>query len=325
MKKQYHESLLALKKRADDTYDAGVPILTDDQYDAIFGESSTVGSETGDTPHAYPMYSLQKHYAEDGKPPLEGESLVETPKLDGCAVALQYIKGHLVLALTRGNGRLGTIISSKMAQLVPLELPELSEVEGVVQITGELVASSGMENSRNYVAGALGLKSVEDFIIKAYEGNMAFVAYGIQVSDKGPGLTDTYLKDMSILAGMGFTSIFNPNLGDFPTDGVVFRVAGNEYFRELGCTSKHPRGAYAFKVKQKPVETQLLGVEWNVGKSGKVTPVALLEPVIIGEAKISRATLNNMAYIEALGLEIGCTVELIRAGMIIPQVIGRVD
>jgi len=91
----------------------------------------------------------------------------------------------------------------------------------------------------------------------------------------------------------------------------------------LGYTAHHPRGAYALKIREKGVETTLLDVVWQTGKSGKVTPVAILEPIEIDDAQISRATLNNMAYIESLNLEIGCQVEVIRAGKIIPCVIGR--
>ena len=93
----------------------------------------------------------------------------------------------------------------------------------------------------------------------------------------------------------------------------------------MGFTDKFPRGAYAHKEEQEFVTTKLLSVEWNTGKSGKVTPVAILEPVTIGEALISRATLNNIEYIEALNLEVGCTVKVIRAGEIIPSIIGRLS
>jgi DNA ligase (NAD+) len=111
----------------------------------------------------------------------------------------------------------------------------------------------------------------------------------------------------------------------FPEDGRVFRVNYNPRFYELGFTSHHPRGAYALKTREEGVVTTLLDVIWQTGKSGKVTPVAILEPVEIEEAKISRATLNNMAYIEELNLEIGCKVEVIRAGKIIPCIVSRVS
>ena len=95
--------------------------------------------------------------------------------------------------------------------------------------------------------------------------------------------------------------------------------------RKLGHTAHHPRGAFAKKVRQEGVVTKLLDVVWQVGKSGNVSPVGILEPVNIGGATVSRATLHNIAIIEDLGLEIGCMVEVIRAGEIIPQIVARVD
>jgi DNA ligase (NAD+) len=118
------------------------------------------------------------------------------------------------------------------------------------------------------------------------------------------------------------------NRGDwdrFPQDGEVWRVNSNFDFDKLGYTSHHPRGAFALKEKQEGIVTKLLDVKWQVGKSGAVSPVAILEPCIIGEATVSRATLHNMAIIEALDLEIGCMVEVIRAGEIIPQIVARAD
>ena len=102
-------------------------------------------------------------------------------------------------------------------------------------------------------------------------------------------------------------------------------VDNYSYFEELGYTSRHPRGAFALKEKPSGVVTKLLDVLWQVGKTGAVSPVAVLEPVQIGGATVSRASLHNPAIIEGLGLEIGCHVEVIRAGEIIPQIISRVD
>mgnify|MGYP003673046539 CR=1 FL=1 len=91
-----------------------------------------------------------------------------------------------------------------------------------------------------------------------------------------------------------------------------------------GHTSHHPRGAYALKQIQKGVETTLNDVVWNVGKSGVVAPVAMLEPIEIDGAMVSKATLHNMRYIIDLDLEIGCRVEVIRSGEIIPRIVRRV-
>ena len=129
---------------------------------------------------------------------------------------------------------------------------------------------------------------------------------------------------MKLLSGWGFNVITLSDYGQFPQDGKVVRADNYRYFEQLGYTSHHPRGAFAIKTRQAGVVTELLDVEWNVGKSGAVSPVAILSPCIIGDAIVSRATLHNIGYIEALGLEIGCDVEVIRSGEIIPRVVKRV-
>ena len=188
---------------------------------------------------------------------------------------------------------------------------------GTIQITGEIVAPSHVENSRNYAAGALNLKDLAEFKTRA----ISFFAYGVW-----PYFTETYTEDMKVLGSLGFSTIQDTDLDKiYPTDGVVFRCDNNLDFENFGYTSKHPRGAYARKQRMEHVETTLLSVEWQVGKTGKVTPVAILEPVMIGDAIVSRATLNNPGFIEALGLELGDRVAVIRAGEIIPCVLHKVE
>ena len=93
----------------------------------------------------------------------------------------------------------------------------------------------------------------------------------------------------------------------------------------MGYTAHHPRGAFALKEKKDGVTTELLDVEWQVGKSGVVSPVAILRPIEVGDALVSRATLHNIEYIRSLNLEKGCSVEVIRSGEIIPRIVRRVD
>jgi DNA ligase (NAD+) len=108
-------------------------------------------------------------------------------------------------------------------------------------------------------------------------------------------------------------------------DGLVFRLKSNAKYDELGHTAKHPRGAFALKEQVAGVETTLLDVVWQLGKSGVVSPVAILDPVVVGDATVSRATLHNIEYIRDLNLEIGCKVEVIRSGEIIPRIVRRLD
>jgi DNA ligase (NAD+) len=305
---------------ASEAYYAGSPFISDAQFDALADSVgyNKVGAKQNSKveKHLYPMYSLQKYYEDEGTQPLQGiRSIATSVKLDGAALSLLYVNGNLVRVLTRGDGVEGQIVTDKF--LGTNLVPQFIDVRGVVQITGEIVAPLNIENARNYAAGALNLKDVAEFRSRA----LSFFAYGVQ-----PALSDTFNEDMSLLKSVGFGVINEPDLDKiFPCDGVVFRVNNNKQFYDLGYTAKHPRGAYAKKERAAHVETKLLDVEWQVGKSGKVTPVAILEPVYIGDALVTRATLNNPGFIEMLDLRIGDTVAIIRAGEIIPCILHKVD
>ena len=313
------EKLEGLIKQARIAYYNGRPFMSDEVYDRLESQlaSLEVGHEvTGKRKaHAYPMYSLQKVYEIEDKPDYGAQPVVVTPKLDGSAVSLQYIRGHLHLALTRGDGKEGIDITEKMMLLVP---SQIDTDEKFYQITGEVVALAEIPNARNYAAGALNLKDITEF--NERRANMSFIAYSVQ-----PYITKEYIKDMAQVSKWGFETCIDSNYSEFPHDGDVWRCINNDYFDKLGHTSHHPRGAFAKKKRAQGVVTTLLDVVWQVGKSGYVTPVAILEPVNINGANVSKATLHNKGMIEILGLEIGCKVEVIRAGEIIPQVIARVD
>lgn len=304
-------------------YYAGNPIISDNQFDHLADTCGygAVGARQHENTqkHLYPMYSLQKHYEDDNKPsPLHGErNVTMTPKLDGAAVSLLYVAGVFTRALTRGDGKEGRDITDKMARLVPQHLNHMNlNPTGIYQITGEVCAPLHVENSRNYAAGALNLGSVEEFATRSVE----FFAYGVF-----PYPTTNFTSDVKVLSGCGFNTVHDKNLTEiYPTDGLVFRVDSNARFDELGYTSKHPRGAYARKERGECVETTIVAVEWQVGKSGKVTPVAILDPVMVGDAQVSRATLNNPGFIQALGLQIGDTVAVRRAGEIIPEIVYKI-
>jgi DNA ligase (NAD+) len=240
--------------------------------------------------------------------------MVRTPKLDGAAVSLQYVNGHLAQALTRGDGNLGRDITLKLEELVPQQISILDKI----QITGEIVAPDTIANARNFAAGSLNLKDLSEFRSRAQ--TLQFVAYDIQGVD-----FDRLSTAMDSLAQNGFNVITLFDAAGYPTDGEVFRVDSYEAFYKMGYTAHHPRGAFALKEQKEGVITELLDVVWQVGKSGVVSPVAILKPVEVGDALVSRATLHNIEYIRSLNLEIGCSVEVIRSGEIIPRIVRRVD
>lgn len=307
---------------ASSKYYAGDPIISDEEFDKLaeyHGYESVGAPVLGDRiAHAFPMWSLQKCY--DDEPLIHlGGVVVTTPKLDGAAVANYYAYGKHFISLTRGDGKEGLDITDKMRTLIPQEIEYSYMDEAIIQITGEVVAPKSIDNARNYAAGALNLKSVDEFKTR----DLSFIAYGIT-----PNVYDTWSEDMLKLASVyGFHTVFTSHpddLAQFPQDGIVFRMDEYARFNEAGYTSKHPRGAFALKERKGGVITKLLDVEWQVGRSGVVSPVAILEPVIIGEAKVSRATLHNIKYIRDLDLDIGCLVEVVRSGEIIPKVVRRI-
>jgi DNA ligase (NAD+) len=304
-----------LDKASKDYYE-GNPFLSDEEFDRLAereGYEPVGYNPDAKRKHLFPLYSLQKVFVGEDKNPLLGLDVVETLKLDGAAIAIQYKEGKLHKVTTRGDGTAGVDVTDKFIydNIIPYSISNY----GTIQITGEIVAPKEIPNARNYAAGALNLKDVKEFLSR----DLTFISYNVQ-----PCFSESYTNDMYLLESLGFKTVTKGDWSQFPEDGRVFRVNSNIVFEDMGSTSHHPRGAYALKTREKGVVTTLLDVVWQTGKSGKVTPVAILDEIVIDDAKISRATLNNMAYIESLNLEIGCQVEVIRAGKIIPCVIGRV-
>jgi len=296
-------------KKAAQAYYEGKPIISDEEYDALVAGNEPLGYQANfKKRHAFPMFSLQKFYEGDTLPFEDG---VVTPKLDGAAISIYYSNNRLSVALTRGNGKEGIEITEKIKLLVPNKI-----IIGDAQISGEVVCPKSVPNARNVAAGALALKDIEEF----KKRDLTFIAYDIH-----PKAKTLWTEEMEHLWQVGFKTVIDSPWDQFPHDGQVHRIDSNEVFESMGYTAHHPRGAFAYKKRQPGVVTKLLDVEWKVGKSGVVSPVAILEPVKIGEATVSRATLHNIAYIEGLGLEIGCDVEVIRSGEIIPRIVRRVN
>jgi DNA ligase (NAD+) len=311
------ENIKALLDLASKSYYTGRPIMSDDEFDKLAELYSydKVGAPVSGkkAKHRYPMYSLLK-VVDWEKRPLTGDQ-VATPKLDGSAISLLYSNGILIRAATRGDGVEGEDITDKVYLL--MSIPKTINQEGEIQVTGEIVLPKYIKNSRNLASGALHTKDLEEFKGKAIE--MTFLAY-----DLNPYITDTYTETLALLKKLGF-SIVSEISDIFPTDGEVFRLNDNNAYINAGFTSKHPRGAFALKKSSDVavVPTKLLDVKWQVGKTGKVTPVAIFDEIVIDDAKINKATLNNVGFIEAMELEIGDTILVTRSNSIIPKILGK--
>jgi len=299
---------------ASKAYYEGSPFLTDAEFDSLakkYNYNSVGHSITDGIPHLYKMYSLQKFFSEE-EFPSDYNKYIKTPKLDGAAISIVYVKGHIAVALTRGDGNVGRDITEKVKTLVPNTI----SIEKTVQITGEIVCPSSIENARNVASGSLNLKNLEEFLTRP----LSFVAYNMEGVD-----VPSFIETLELLSKLNFNVVTEFDSELFPTDGLVYRINNNSMFEKMGYTSHHPRGAFALKEVKEGVLTTLLDVIWQVGKSGVVSPVAILEPVEVQDAIVKRATLHNIDYIRSLNLEIGCTVEVIRSGEIIPRIVRRVD
>lgn len=315
-----------LLTRAWIAYTKGKPFLTDAEFDVLAAkykfDKFTEGTLNKKAKHLFPMYSLKKVFDDEPSPLPEGE-VINTPKLDGAAISLLYEHGNLVKAITRGDGIEGEDITEK-AYLIET-IPNTIDLLGSdIQITGEIVVSKKVKNWRNYVSGALHLKDNDEF--KNREIKLVFIAYGL-ILDNDDQLETTYKFDMEFLESRKFITVLDSEYieGFFPTDGTVSRLNSNSLFDSLGYTAKHPRGAYARKLSSdvEVKETTLLDVVWQVGRTGRVTPVAIFEDIVIDDATINRATLNNVGFINEMGLELGDTILVTRSGGIIPKVLGK--
>ena len=304
-------------------YEQGTSPLTDTEWDATFEDNTTIGYKPdGEVYHLFKLLSLQKTFSEMDLEMWrkQFDSLcVRSPKLDGSAISLQYKNGKLIQAATRGNGITGIDITEKAKFLVPEEIC----IAKTIQIDGEVVVPKVFANARNYAAGSLNLKDIESF--KERCEDLCFIAYDLKCN-KHTVNSNTWTHLMGALSREGFKTVMDGGLRKvYPTDGEVYRVNNLVEWTNQGNTAHHPRGSIAFKIQKEGVETTLLDVVWQVGKSGVVSPVAVLDPVEIDGANVSRATLHNIQYIHDLNLEIGCRVEVIRSGEIIPRVVRRLD
>ncbi|WP_277052017.1 NAD-dependent DNA ligase LigA [Zestomonas thermotolerans] len=277
------------------------------------------------------------------------------PKLDGLAVSLLYENGVLVRGATRGDGSTGEDISANVRTVrnIPLKLqgsgwPARLEVRGEVfmskagfeQMNARQLESGSktFANPRNAAAGSLrqldprvtASRPLEfcAYGIGLVEGELPGTHYDILQALKGWGLPIS--RELKLARGVEECLAYYRNIGErrqslaYEIDGVVFKVNSLAWQRELGFRAREPRWAIAHKFPASEELTELLDVEFQVGRTGAVTPVARLRPVQVAGVTVSNATLHNMDEVARLGLMIGDTVIVRRAGDVIPQVMAVV-
>ncbi len=285
---------------------------------------------------------------------LEGSVAYEAePKLDGLAVSLRYDHGRLVEGATRGDGTRGENVTQNLRTIgaIPLRLrgrgwPELLEVRGEVfmsregfQALNERQAQKGEKtfvNPRNAAAGSL--RQLDPRI--SAQRPLQFLCYGWgEISGGVPGATQSAVieqikewglpvsPERQVLAGVEACLVYREALArrrdglDYDIDGVVFKVDDLAAQERLGFVSRAPRWAVAFKFPAQEELTTVEAVEFQVGRTGAVTPVARLRPVFVGGVTVSNATLHNMDEIERKDVRLGDTVFVRRAGDVIPEVV----
>jgi DNA ligase (NAD+) len=279
-------------------YDLGKPVLSDAEYDGLYdqlvemeklqgwkdSDSPTIriSSVGGKVRHPHQLYSLKKVYSVED---IDSEFIIETPKLDGVNLSVTYTEGNLYAMLTRGDGEFGesVIHLNKSVKGIP------SKTSIDATFVGEVVTDNAdVENFRNYVAGALGLKSAKE----AIERNLRFIVHDVL------GIEQDYVERIKLAKANGFDTVLDSDYSQYPQDGKVFRVATYNREIELGHTSKHPRFAVALKEKEHySAATNLIDIAWTVGRSGVVTPVGLVEPVVLDGATVSRVILHNIDFV----------------------------
>ncbi|MCL5424447.1 MAG: NAD-dependent DNA ligase LigA [Gammaproteobacteria bacterium] len=299
------------------------------------------------------IYAFAERVAERLECTAEKVEFTCEPKLDGAAVSLVYEQGVLISGATRGDGRTGEGITSNLRTLrsVPLKLmgksvPELLEVRGEVimrhsgfEVLNERAREEGSKvfaNPRNAAAGSL--RQLDPRITA--KRPLEFHAYqAIRLEPDLGGTTHSELmarlsmlgfrasSELKVVKGPEAVADYCEQLGEkrdglgFDIDGVVIKVNDLRHQRELGFVARAPRWAVAFKYPAQEEVTTLNDVEFQVGRTGAITPVARLEPVTVAGVTVSNATLHNADEITRLGVMIGDTVSIRRAGDVIPQVV----
>lgn len=341
-------------------YEKDAPIISDAAFDMLEQQLTPQAREilgVGGKPkagltkvaHKKPMLSLDKTYNANDLGYWIGEtnenSFSVEAKVDGLAVSLIYKHGELVSASTRGNGFVGEDVTANVKTIssIPKHLPDTFNEN--VEIRGEVYMSlasfnainadraskgkSPLKNQRNAAAGSLRVKNA------AITANrlLDFVAYYLMEDSKVKTQSDALAKlssafmtpksltasRLDVMQRVNDLKKLLPEL-DYPSDGIVIKVNELKRWRSLGENANTPRWAIAFKFREQEVRTRIVAVNWHVGKTGRRTPVADIEPVELGGCLIKRVNLHSEKTIERLGVMLGDYVTIKRRAEVVPEI-----
>ena len=378
-RKRIEELVELLNQAGKAYYEAGQEIISNLEYDKAYDELVRLEEETGivlsasptqnvgysvatalpKEEHASPMLSLDKTKSVETLQSFLGEQKgILSWKLDGLTVVMTYEKGELVKAVTRGNGRIGEIVTenAKRFRNLPLRIP----FKGRLVLRGEaLICYSDFakineeipeegakyKNPRNLCSGSV--RQLDPKI--TWERRVYFFPFTLVSVEEGedgasresgglPDFHNSHEAEFEFLEQQGFqvvgrravnkeqlpgaVSDFSEQVkkNDFPSDGLVLLMDDISYGKSLGTTAKFPRNALAFKWEDEEEKTILREVEWSPSRTGLINPVAIFDPVELEGTVVSRASLHNISYLEDLKLGIGDEITVYKANMIIPQI-----
>ncbi len=362
--KRLKELTEKLNHYRDSYYNNSESLISDKQYDDLFDELQTLEEETSiimsNSPtntvgyevksklekvkHSHLMLSLDKTKSTDDLVKFsDGRDCIISLKLDGLTVLNTYDNGVLCQSETRGNGEEGEIIThnAKVFDNLPLNIPfdRKFEIEGEAIITQsdfeKINVNGEYKNCRNLASGSV--RQLDSNITK--NRHVRFIAWKIPF-----GVT-TYTMGFEIATQYGFEVVpyvkynsLTDNIEEkieelkniakeesLPIDGLVITYNDVEYGKSLGVTGHHPKHSLAYKFYDEEVTTTLKDIEWTIGKTGVLTPVAIFEPVEIDNTTVERASLHNLSILTDLELQIGDTITVRKSNQIIPQVVGNLS
>lgn len=347
-----------LYKELSDIYQEHPELISNDSITRTVGYQ--VLSSFKKVVHEYPMYSLDNTFNEDDlvafdkriKKELNHYSYVLEPKIDGLAISLTYENGLLVRGVTRGDGITGEDVTSniKTVKSIPLKLskPINLTVRGEVYLKRsdfEVLNMSQKEqglplfaNARNAAAGSI--RQLDSRIaakrkLSAFMYNVAnYDELGLKthyeslefIKKLGFDVNDQIVKDQNITSlKKNIDKIEAQRLkNDYDIDGAVIKIDSFAQQEQLGFTIKYPKFAIAYKFDTVKAETKVKDIKYSVGRTGQVTPNAVLEPVLIDGSVVSRATLHNFDYLKSKDIRKGDYVLVHKAGDVIPEVISYI-
>lgn len=335
-------------------YDAGIPLISDEEWDNLYFEISKYEEETGfiseNSPtssisyqvvnklekvtHSHPMLSLSKTKSIEDLKSFSNDETILMAKMDGLTCSLTYKKGVLALAETRGNGIIGENITHNA--MVIDSIPKRLDTFDDLVIDGEIICdyksfnefSNDFKNPRNFASGSIRLLDSEE----CSKRRLTFIAWDLINSE-----FNTLEENLNYLDILGFITvprkIFEHDnqvellkeeckFLSYPIDGLVLKINNIEEYKSLGSNDHHPLGGIAFKFYDELYDTELEDIIWSTAKTGIITPIAKFKPVEIDGTSVSKASLHNLSIMkDILGSPYtGQKIRVFKANMIIPQV-----